>query len=640
MNPLIFLIVFPLCIAALALVLPLGNTLRKTIGVITAVVLSAVPIYLLAVYLDQGAAYFHVESHEINIFMLGAELLIAAFIVYISLQAKQYLPVLLVVVQSVVMVIFEVNAGGSMEIEHSLFVDKFSIIMALIVGIIGSAICLYAIGYLPEYHEHHKEVKDRRRYFAFLIYLFLAAMFGIVFSNNLLWLFFFWEITTICSALLIGYRNDKQSVEIMFRALKMNLLGGLVFAVGLVILYDTTQTMELDKLIRLDQNYALLPAVCIAFAGLVKSAQFPFSSWLTGAMVAPTPVSALLHSSTMVKAGVYVILRVAPVMENTVAAKMLMLIGGVSFLITAMIAISQSNAKKVLAYSTISNLGLIVACAGINTAAAVWSALLLIIFHAVAKSLLFLCVGIIEYKLDSRDIEDMDYLILRLPRLAAVMMIGMAGMFLAPFGMIISKFVTLKAFVDTNPGMAVLLAYGSAATLFFWTKWMGKIMSIRQGVAEVVEHRVSRWEWFTLYILAVSTVAVCLVFPLIASGVIDPYLTEVFGPVPGPDRFNVLITFVMMASLLVLLPLGLFSAAVNKKYKRVGIYLGGANIGYDTFEGAMASTQSIKMKNYYLEKYFGEDRLFPAGVLVSLTLLFVMFGVTFLRTVSMRSTNL
>ena len=261
--------------------------------------------------------------------------------------------------------------------------------------------------------------------------------------------------------------------------------------------------MELDKLIRLDQSYVLLPAVCIAFAGLVKSAQFPFSSWLTGAMVAPTPVSALLHSSTMVKAGVYIILRVAPAMENTVAAKMLMLIGGVSFLITAFIAISQSNAKKVLAYSTISNLGLIVACAGINTYAAIWSALLLIIFHAVAKSLLFLCVGIIEYKLDSRDIEDMDYLIMRLPKLTAVMMIGMAGMFLAPFGMIISKFVTLKAFVDTNPGMAIILAYGSAATLFFWTKWMGKIMSIRHGVGRGRGARVSRWEWFTLDILAV-----------------------------------------------------------------------------------------------------------------------------------------
>jgi ech hydrogenase subunit A len=500
--------------------------------------------------------------------------------------------------------------------------------MALIVGIIGSAICLYAIGYLPEYHEHYKEVKDRRRYFTFLMYLFLSAMFGIIFSNNLLWLFFFWEITTICSALLIGYRNDKPSIESSFRALKMNLLGGVVFAIGLVYLYSSSRIMELDKLIQLDQTYALLPAVCLAFAGIVKSAQLPFSSWLTGAMVAPTPVSALLHSSTMVKAGVYIILRVAPVMENTVAAKMLMLIGGVSFLITALMAISQSNAKKVLAYSTISNLGLIVACAGINTSAAVWSALLLIIFHAVAKSLLFLCVGVVEYKLGSRDIEDMDYLIMRLPKLTAIMMIGMAGMFLAPFGMIISKFITLRAFVDTNPGMAVILAYGSAATVFFWAKWMGKIMSIKHGVSEVVEHRVSGWEWITLYILAVSTVVVCLAFPWISSGLIDPYLAERFRTIPVPDTFNVLMIFVIMLGLVILLPVGLFYFAfVNKDYKRVGTYLGGGNLDDVTFEGAMASTRTIELKNYYLQKYFGENVLFNAGVFVALTLVVIMFGV-------------
>ena len=628
MNPLIFLIVFPLCIAGLAWVLPPGTALRRTVGVIANIVLAAVPIYLLVTYLDQGPAFFRVESHGINILMLAVEIFIAGFIIYISLRAKQYLPILLVVVQSLVMIIFEVTAGGTMEIEHSLFVDKFSIIMALIVGIIGSAICLYGIGYMPEFHHHHKEVKDRRRYFAFLMYLFLSAMFGIVFSNNLIWLYFFWEITTICSALLIGYRNDKQSVESSFRALKMNLLGGVVFAIGLVYLHASSGVMELDKLIKLDQTYALLPAVCLAFAGIVKSAQLPFSSWLTGAMVAPTPVSALLHSSTMVKAGVYLVLRVAPAMENTAAAKMLMLIGGVTFLITAFIAISQSNAKKVLAYSTISNLGLIVACAGINTSAAIWSALLLIIFHAVAKSLLFLCVGIVEYKLGSRDIEDMDYLIMRLPKLTAVMVIGMAGMFLAPFGMIISKFVTLKAFVDTNPGMAILLAYGSAATVFFWVKWMGKIISVKHGVAEVVEHRVSRWEWITLDILAVSTVVVCLAFPLISSGLIDPYLADRFAAIPVPDTFNVLMIFVIMLGLFILLPVGLFYFAVaNKNYKRVGTYLGGANTSDITFEGAMASNQGIELKNYYLEKYFGEDRWFVIGVVVCLTLLFVMFGV-------------
>ena len=339
----------------------------------------------------------------------------------------------------------------------------------------------------------------------------------------------------------------------------------------------------------------------------------------------------VLEWSTMVKAGVYLILRVIPVMENTLAAKMLTLIGGVSFLITSLIAISQSNAKKVLAYSTISNLGLIVACAGLNTDAAVWSALLLIIFHAVAKSLLFLCVGVIENKLGSRDIEDMDYLIMRLPKLAAIMMIGMAGMFLAPFGMIISKFITLKAFVESNPLMAIILAYGSAATIFFWMKWMGKIISIKHGVIEAMEYKVSKWEWFSLYILAFATVAVCLAFPFISFQLINPYLLERFGETPIVDTFNVLIVFVIMTGLLIFLPLGLlYYVFINKNYKRVGTYLGGGNIDNITFEGAMASTQQIEMKNYYLEKYFGEERLFNIGIFVTSALTFTMFGVAVL----------
>lgn len=627
MKTLLFLIVFPLAISLLALVPPLSIAVRKAVGVCVNIVLCCVPIYLLVTSLDSPPAYFRIESRLVDLVMLLAELCIALFIVYVSIKAKRYLPVLLVVVQSLIMVIFEFTSAHGMQVEHSLFMDKFSIIMALIVGIIGSAICLYAIGYMPEYHEHYREVKDRHRYFAFLMYLFLSAMFGIVFSNNLMWLYFFWEITTVCSFLLIGYRDDAASRQSAFRALNMNLTGGVAFAVGLVYLYSSSGIMELDKLLQLDKGLALLPAVCLAFAGLVKSAQFPFSSWLTGAMVAPTPVSALLHSSTMVKAGVYLVLRVAPVMQDTAAAKMLTLIGGVSFLITAMIAISQSNAKKVLAYSTISNLGLIVACAGVNTEAAVWSALLLIIFHAVAKSLLFLCVGIVEYKLGSRDIEDMDYLIMRLPKLTAIMTIGMAGMFLAPFGMIISKFITLKAFVESNPAMAIILAYGSAATIFFWTKWMGKVMSIKHGVAEVVEHRVSRLEWITLGILAVATVAVCFGFPFISFHIINPYLQEMFGTTPLVDSFNVLAVFIIMLGLLIILPLGLFYYAfVNKHYKRVGTYLGGGNIDNTTFEGAMASTQTIELKNYYLEKYFGEERLFNVGMFVSLTLMFIMFG--------------
>ncbi|HJV65379.1 MAG TPA: proton-conducting transporter membrane subunit [Geomonas sp.] len=628
MKSVLFLILFPLAISLLALAAPRRPALRKAAGAAANAALCAVAVSLLIANLDRGPAFFPLQSALIDAAMLVIELAIAVFILYLSWRSARCLPALLVIVQSALMLTLELYGGEPVAVEHALFVDKFSVIMALIVGVVGSAICLYGIGYLPEYHQHYPEVKDRRRYFAFLMYLFLSAMFGIIFSNNLLWLYFFWELTTLCSFLLIGYRDDQPSRDSAFRALNMNLLGGVLFAVGLVHLKSTSGVMELDKLLHLDKGTVLLPAACLAFAGLVKSAQLPFSSWLTGAMVAPTPVSALLHSSTMVKAGVYLILRVAPVMEHTAAAKMLTLIGGVSFLVAALIAISQSNAKKVLAYSTISNLGLIVACAGVNTSAALWSALLLIIFHAVAKSLLFLCVGIIEYKLDSRDIEDMDYLIMRLPRLTAIMMTGMAGMFLAPFGMIISKFITLKAFVESNPAMAVILAYGSAATIFFWTKWMGKIISIRHGVAEVVEHRVSSWEWITLGILAAATVGVTLAFPFISFHLITPYLEEIFGTVPVVDSFNLLMVFVIMLGLLIILPLGLlYYGFLDRNYKRVGTYLGGGNIDHTTFQGAMGATLPVELRNYYLERYFGEERLCNVGVFVSLTLTFIMFGV-------------
>ena len=628
MNALIFLIVFPLAVSFLALVPPLSLTVRKVVGVCVNIVLCAVPIYLLVTYLDSPPVYFSIESRLIDSGMLLAELFIALFIVYVSVRAKRYLPVLLVVVQSLIMVIFEFTSAHGMQIEHSLFVDKFSIIMALIVGIIGSAICLYAIGYMPEYHEHYREVKDRRRYFAFLMYLFLSAMFGIVFSNNLMWLYFFWEITTVCSFLLIGYRDDERFP------------------------HERLQGAEHEP----DRGGRVRRRTCLPLFLLRHHGTGQAAPAGQGAGSAPRRLSRLCRAGEIGAISVFLMAHrshggpdagvgPAPFEHHGQGRRLPHPAGGAGHAGLCRCEDAHphrrgklphhrpdrhlpDNAKKVLAYSTISNLGLIVACAGVNTEAAVWSAILLIIFHAVAKSLLFLCVGIVEYKLGSRDIEDMDYLIMRLPKLTALMMTGMAGMFLAPFGMIISKFITLKAFVESNPAMAIILAYGSAATIFFWTKWMGKIMSIKHGVAEVMEHRVSRWEWITLGILAVATVAVCLGFPFISFHVINPYLRDMFGTTPVIDTFNMLIVFVIMLGLLIILPLGLlYYAFVDKNYKRVGTYLGGGNIDNTTFEGAMASTQTIELKNYYLEKYFGEERLFNVGVFVSVTLMFIMFGV-------------
>ncbi len=177
----------------------------------------------------------------------------------------------------------------------------------------------------------------------------------------------------------------------------------------------------------------------ICFAGFTKAAQVPFQSWLLGAMVAPTPVSALLHSSTMVKAGVYVVLRMAPAYAGSFVSDGVALCGAFTFLACAALAIGQSNGKKILAYSTISNLGLIIACAGINTPAATAAAIFLIIFHAVSKALLFLCVGTIEQRIGSRDIEDMRGLAARMPQTAWITITGILTMLLPPFGVLMAS---------------------------------------------------------------------------------------------------------------------------------------------------------------------------------------------------------
>ncbi len=455
-----------------------------------------------------------VSRHLLHLGMMAAEALMGLYVLYVGVRARHYLIVALMLAQAGVMGWFEWLASGEVHAGQPLFVDKFSMVMALINGIVGGGICVYALGYMREYHsEAHRDVPDRRPLFFALLFIFMGAMFGLVFADDLPWLFFFWEITTLCSFLLIGYTQTAEARTNALRALVMNLAGGLTFALAIVWFYRDTHSLGLQTLIHSEHAVALLPAALLCFAGITKAAQCPFSSWLLGAMVAPTPVSALLHSSTMVKAGVYLVLRLAPAITGTTVGLMVALVGGVTFLIGSLAAITTPEAKRVLAYSTVANLGLVVLCGGIGTYEAVWAGVLLIIFHAVAKCLLFLCVGVVEHKLHSRNIEDMSGLILYMPRVAVMMLIGMAGMSLAPFGMLISKWAALRAVVDSYPVLSVFIVFGSAATLFFWVKWMGKLVEVVRPQNRVVKE-ISLDESVALYGLSVVTFLACLFFPL------------------------------------------------------------------------------------------------------------------------------
>lgn len=624
MEYIVFLIVFPLLVALPMLIIK-NERLRNILVRTSAILIFVASVFMFSANTRETATYHYVDGKMVSELMFYAELALGAFVFYLGVKNKRYIVSALVTVQVLLSIYCETANDGLAAIGNYFFVDKFSIIMVLVIGIIGSLICIYALGYMKDFHHHNKEIKDNRSLFFFIMFVFLSAMFGIVLSNNLMWIFFFWEITTLSSFMLIGYTKTEEAVNNSFRALIMNLLGGLAFITAIVYLLSINESIELSNLIYSKHAaYAIIPAALIAFAGLTKSAQMPFSTWLLGAMVAPTPVSALLHSSTMVKAGVYIIIRIAPILAGTVAGLMVTLVGGITFLLASCIAVSQSNGKKLLAYSTIANLGLIVACGGIGTYESIWAATLLVIFHATAKSLLFLCVGTIEHNIGSRDIEDMDGLIRIMPKMAVMLVIGIAGMFVAPFGMLISKWAALKAFVDFNPIMAMLLAFGSAPTLFFWTKWLGKITTIIEG-KENIESKVNKGEWAPLFILAFLTVLVCAIFPLLSYTLVEPYLRSAYGIAVSMSRGNILIMLIMLG-LVMLLPIRMLIPRKGLKYTTA--YMGGTNVADSTmFQGSMGKELELQMRNYYLGDIFNEGKLLRAGTFICIALLLMLLEV-------------
>ena len=238
---------------------------------------------------------------------------------------------------------------------------------------------------------------------------------------------------------------------------------------------------------------------------------------------------------------IYLLIRLAPALAGTMTGEtMVSLIGGFTFIAASAMAIAQNDGKKVLAFSTVSNLGLIVACAGIGAQETIWAGVLLMIFHAVSKSMLFQAVGSVENSLGSRDIEDMHGLLLRMPKLTYIIGIGIAGMYLAPFGMLISKWAALRAFVDAGNFLLVLfLAYGSAMTMLYWTKWLSKLVSMHRTKEEAVKDITRRDQYLSMFVhcrLRMAASAFALPRWLETTWWPIPLSYELFGALP--TRFS------------------------------------------------------------------------------------------------------
>ena len=631
-----FLIVFPLVVAAILLVVR-HESPRRVIVCAAGIVIGVASVALVVMNLGATCTLFEFQSEALDFVCTGISVAIAAVIIGFAVRYRNPWAAVLAVVQIVGTLVLEFVFAHDIEVTYGLYFDSLSLLMTFIIGVVGSGICIYAVGYMEDFQAHEPAgAPDRRPLFFALMFIFLSAMFVIVFANNMEWMFTGWEVTTLCSFLLIGYTRTEEAIRNAFRQIIMNLAGGLGFLVALYSCALTVGTFSFYEFLAIGMSNPVLTTLAVtalAFAGITKAAQMPFQTWLLGAMVAPTPTSALLHSSTMVKAGCFLLVKLAPVLHVTPAAAiMVMLVGGITFVLCSFMAISQSNAKRVLAYSTIANLGLITACAGVGTPEAVWAACFLVLFHAIAKSLLFLCVGTAEHHIGSRDIEDMDLLFDRMPRLARFMMLGIMCMFIAPFGMLMAKWATLVSFVDTHQvALILILAFGSAATFMFWAKWLGKLAGIA-GAPENVETTVKPTEWASLLLMAVLLVLSCVFLPFISVFTVEPYLLSVYGTF-GQDIST---DNLWLASICTIIVVVVLFAGVgrNQKSRKVSVYLAGVSRDDDAraFQNALSGTAVAQARNWYMTDVFGEKRIAPVGVVFNSLIMVVAFVVAFVVT--------
>jgi multicomponent K+:H+ antiporter subunit A len=331
----------------------------------------------------------------------------------------------------------------------SLRLDGLSLVFILIVSGIGLLVIVYA-------HYYISEKDSMGRFYAYLLW-FMGSMLGVVLSENLLLMFFFWELTSLSSFLLIGYWTDVSDARKGARmALAVTGGGGLALLAGIVLIGRMVGSYELSVVLAagdLIRNHPLYPvALVLVLLGIfTKSAQFPFHFWLPHAMSAPTPVSAYLHSATMVKAGVFLLARLYPALSGTeMWFYIVTLVGLTTLLVGAVTALFRHDLKGLLAYSTISHLGLITLLFGLNSPLAVVAGIFHIINHATFKASLFMAAGIIDHETGTRDIRRLGGLWRYMPYTATLAMISAAAMAGVP---LFNGFLSKEMFFDEVLGL-------------------------------------------------------------------------------------------------------------------------------------------------------------------------------------------
>ena len=343
--------------------------------------------------------------------------------------------------------------------------DMLAVFMACVSSLVSSIIVLYSFGYISHYENQDE--------YYLMVVLFLGAMMGLVFASNLILLYVFWEITAITSWRLIGFFREKAHVLRADKAFLVTVFGALLMLIGFISIYQQTGSFDLLTIKAALKNNPLSDvAVLLILAGILsKSATLPFQTWLPDAGVAPSPVTALLHAAVLVKIGVYVFARlfIATFTISQFCHTAVLVIAAASAIISAGAALVDTDLKRIIAYSTISQIGFIFFGFAVGNMFGISGALLYILMHGLAKAGLFLCAGIIEQKTRMKDITKLGGLFATMPITAlAFLFCSFSVMGIPPFGGFWSKYMVFQGGVNSGQlWISLVFLLGAFLTILY-----------------------------------------------------------------------------------------------------------------------------------------------------------------------------
>lgn len=543
-------------------------------------------IILFAPLVSVGLSYFLLKRLAgATLVVISALVLLATTLAWFSLPSGTGIDVDWIVV-------------GDFTFQVGLYYDQLAGVMAVVVAIVALLVAVFSLEYM-------KHDEGQPRYFA-MLGLFAFSMYGIILSSNLLLTFIFWELVGFSSYLLIGFWFEKEAPPISsLKAFLMNKIGDIGFLLGIFILFAFFKTLNIQELIGIDPVSSTIPngllvamGVGLFLAAVGKSAQFPLQTWLPDAMTGPTPVSALIHAATMVAAGVYLMVRVFPMLAPEVLT-IIGVIGGITAFMGAFAAFAQNDIKKILAFSTVSQLGYMIMAVGAGFPVAAFFHLTT---HAFFKAGLFLCSGsIIHYYhetnhtggFDAQDIRNMGGLktVLPITFIAFTLcMLSLAGLPL--FSGFLSKEMILNglASVDRLPSFVMLFGF---ASVFMTAAYMARLYF------KVFFNRKDKGQKYTetttvkIPLLVLSVLSIGFLFSL---NPLSPDSSWVLSDLAGYKGIGEASHFVWVPISSIVLALS--GLAFSYFYVERGMFSGLVN-------GVKSVAYNISNKNFYLDDIYG-----------------------------------